>query len=564
MIEACARWDASLSARQLILSLLGLLTVFVALSLLSRDYPMLGMGLAGLLLGGTALFFPRLGLSSLLMVAPIQGLWGISRQDMPLLIGSIMAAINLRHMTAWLSFPRPWQGGAGSTLLVIFAAFIVLYVLRGLLSLPDMPPMQSHMAGREALFLILLLGVSLAVRERCQNTNGDALRLGLLGAIALALGLTLAFDIIAVYFPALSLQLGLLPNWEGLRLAGLHANPNATAKFIIGGLLFAVAASWRFRGLDGEPKADVGRLWLSLAVVGAIGCAISVGATLSKASLLGGMAALGLVAVPFWLARRRRAALVALLSAVCVLGMALGFDAVLALGLAKQTNLRRLQAEKIVIKPPPLAAGAASHQALSLSQKMAQNLRLSQSSEMILASPNESGIPKRHSEIYRNIQGTIEYRPRECGLGCTGQRDRLWKTGLLVLTDHWGLGIGPAAWPSEFQDRLHFPFDTPHNVILELWGGFGLPGLAVYATLVMVMLRIVKQAFGGLPLGSTAATVYTRGAVMFALSIMVSEWFDPAKFFTMNPHALWVWPLLSGIVAGAATAQGGSSHQAPP
>jgi hypothetical protein len=559
-----ARWDAKLPAQGIVLCLLGLLAAIIGAGLLGRVQPVVGLAAAGSLFAGTALLFPRLGLALLVMVAPIQGLWGLSRQDMPVLLGVLMLAVNLRHLDAWWRLRHltlwPRHGRHGETLpllLTALAAFIALYLLRGLPALPDMPEAQLRAAVREAAFLILLFGAALATARHCADENGDALRLGLIGAVALALMLTLSFDVVAVYFPAFSRDLHLLPEWQGVRLAGLHANPNATAKFLVAGEAFALAAYWRLSGLDGEPPPDVDGRWPLLALALAMAAAIAIGATLSKASLLGAIAAPMVMAMAFWHTRRRRrrrrAVLAAVLSAVAVLVLALGFDAVLATSLHKQTQERRMEAEHIQPPPPPPApsapAAAKPQNQAGVVERIGRELRIGQSHEMVVQAKPTDTQPVQHSEMYRNIEGNIEYKVRDCaGLGCTGQRDRLWKTGLQVWAEHWLVGIGPAAWPGEYLRRLQFPFDTPHNVLIELGGGFGLAGVAVYALLSLAMLRALPLVFGRCS-GDTAATVYARGTLLFAWAILITEWVDPAKFFTMSPHALWLWPLLAGATA---------------
>lgn len=552
MIACFDRWDAVPRSR--LPSLLGVLAALIALSLLARLEPPLALVLIGALLAGTAMLLPRLGLALLVMMAPIQGLLGISRQEMPMLLALLMAAVNLRHLADWRRLPEDWRRGSLSQPLKIFALFILFYLLRGLVSLPVMSDERLQAFGREGAFLVLLFGVALAARRRCWGEGGDALRLSMMAALALSLGLTLLFDGVAVYAPSWSLDLGLLPSWQGLRLAGLHANPNATAKFLLAGLSFALAASWRFGGFDGEAAPPNSRRWLGLSLAAAMICAVAVGATLSKSSLLGGVVALGLVTALFWHLRRRPAALTALLSGLGLLVLALGFDAALALGLGEWTVHRRFEAEHIVRPlPPPPPPGAEAPRKPDLVARIGRELRMAQSHDMTLVKPlpRPDGSPAKlasaHSEMYRNMDGVIEYKERDCGLGCTGQRDRLWKAGLTVVGEHWLLGIGPAAWPEAFMERLQFPFDTPHNVLLEIWGGFGLAGLALYGALAVALLRQLKAAFQG-SFASRAAAIHARGTMMFVLVIMVSEWVDPCKLLTMNPHALWLWPLLAGIV----------------
>jgi len=41
------------------------------------------------------------------------------------------------------------------------------------------------------------------------------------------------------------------------------------------------------------------------------------------------------------------------------------------------------------------------------------------------------------------------------------------------------------------------------------------------------------------------APPFVVGCSLYAISILVTELFEPAKFFAISPHAIWIWTLLA-------------------
>lgn len=547
MMRQLTHWDTSLSIRGMLAALTVLMAAIIALAALGLVQADLAFALTGALFATTALAFPRLGLALVVMVAPIQGLWGLSRADMPLLLGTLMAAVNLRHVGLWLRLlrPRPWADLP--PLLVVLAAFTLLFVIWSLTGLPAMEPAQTKSTLMGCAFVVLLLGAAIAVAHHCGGTHGNAMRLGLIGAVVLALALTLSVDVVAVYFPELSKRLALVPEWPGLRLAGLHANPNATAKYLLAGLAFAVAISWRLSqrsepartASTGFPKGA-----LVVAVLIATISAIAIGATSSKSSFIAAVLAPMAAAVAFW-PRSKRAFITATASAVAIAVLILGYNVVLATGLATWTARQHFAVEQITPPEP-------KKQPSDITESLRTQMRVARSHEMVIEAPPEDK-PQDHSQIYRNIDGKIKYSESKCeSLACTGQRDRLWSTGIAIWRDNWIFGIGPTLWPDEYLQRAKFPFDSPHNILIEMGAGFGLAGLALYGAFVVVMWRLWRTTFSQ-PGANPTQTIFNQGAVLFAIALMATEWVDPAKFFAINPHALWLWLLLAGTIQAHAT-----------
>jgi O-antigen ligase len=147
--------------------------------------------------------------------------------------------------------------------------------------------------------------------------------------------------------------------------------------------------------------------------------------------------------------------------------------------------------------------------------------------------------------MYRNIEGQIVYTARDCGVGCTGQRDRLWSGGLTILRENWLFGVGLVGWPGAFLASAGFPFDSPHDALIEIWGGHGIAGLLVYLAFAYLLLRTCLAAPSPRLDGSEA--VFAEAVRLFALTIFLSEFVDPVKFLAANPHAVWLWVLLAAL-----------------
>jgi hypothetical protein len=128
---------------------------------------------------------------------------------------------------------------------------------------------------------------------------------------------------------------------------------------------------------------------------------------------------------------------------------------------------------------------------------------------------------------------------RDCGISCTGQRDILWKAGLETVRDHWLWGVGFGGLKGELMARLEYPFDSPHSAVLELWGEFGIAGAVLYFSLALLIIRRARAVV------VVNALPFVIGCSLYAISILITELFEPAKFFAMSPHAIWIWTLLA-------------------
>jgi hypothetical protein len=139
--------------------------------------------------------------------------------------------------------------------------------------------------------------------------------------------------------------------------------------------------------------------------------------------------------------------------------------------------------------------------------------------------------------------GDMEVTPRNCHLWCTGQRDLIWKAGFQVVEQHWLAGIGFGAWKTVLQEKLGFPFDHPHSGLLEVWGEFGILGFAMYMTFIVLLFVRARYALSA---NVTGFKKWLLVAIsMTAIAFLGNELVDDTKFFSISPHAIWIWPLLA-------------------
>jgi hypothetical protein len=533
-LSIAGNFDGRLSARGYAAALGGILLTFLTIVALAHVAHAFALIALIVLLGASCFALPRLGIATLVMLIPVQGLAAVGRADMPYVIATLLIAVNVRHPNMLRASPLR----ALPPVLLVFAAFLVLYALRMLFGAPAMSAEQLAASIREFTYLLLVCGAALSTLHYCRAPNGDDLRAGLLVALAYGLSLTLAVDTAAVYFPRLSDTLGLVEAWPGLRLAGLHINPNATAKFCVAGIALVSAALSVALGNGAQRKyAPYG--------VGALALmAAALAATQSKATLVGLLVAYA-VAISILSWHRRFATAALLMSIACaVVLVGAAYEATLASGMAE-----RIEANALGLDVPPQPA-AQPREKPGVAAILARQLRVSESYEMkVKAAPPRIPDKAAHanSAMYRNIDGKIEYLRRDCGWKCAGQRDRLWRVAWETVARHWLLGIGPNGWPEQYLAELRFPFDSPHNGVLELWGGFGLPGLAVYFALIGAVLWMLPAAFTAPQ--APFARFYGVTTLLFATALLLAEAFDPVKYLTLNPHAVWLWILLAGLPA---------------
>jgi O-antigen ligase/polysaccharide polymerase Wzy-like membrane protein len=467
------------------------------------------------LLAIVALAAPSLGILLVVFCTPIRSIFDLPQAGMQIVLASGLVAVTLRHLPLFVAFLRERR----PRLLLVLAAFILVYVLRSVLELLQHPDANARAIAQEAVFYIAMLGVALAAHAHATDRGFTA---ALLTAAGSAILLTIAIDAVNTYFPALGTALDLLKGLPAARFSGLHVNPNATGKYLMMGTFLAAALLVAARS----------RAVASVAVLGLVATTLCFSATYSKSTLLASAGALGL-----WLAvvtgRRdwRPAGRILAVLAIVLISIGTWYLALSphAERLALRNFLEFKNREPASLNPPAPPT--------TLARRLEEEMRIGRSYSMTVEQPPANA--PANSEMYRNVPGRIVYSQRDCGWECTGQRDRLWGTGLDIVRAHWLIGIGPHRWIPEYQARLSFPFDSPHNVLLEMWGGYGIVGVALYLVLLAVLLRQLARSVT-LPL-SAPAFILVITTALYIVALLIVELVDPAMFMAMNPHAIWIW-----------------------
>lgn len=506
---------ADLSPAERAAALLGCCALFLVLAWSSQFGIRMATAVCAALLVLVALLLPRLGILLVVFCTPIRSIFDLPQESMQIVLGSGMAAVTLRHLPLLPRFIRERR----PTLLLVLAAFIVLFAARTALELLQYPAGNLAAIAREAAFYVAVLGVALAAYSHAAERGFAA---ALLTAAGFVLVLTMAVDTINTYFPVIGNATGLLTGAPSIRFAGLHVNPNATGKYLLFGTLISTAVLLAARS----------RLAMVLAVVGIVATAICFSATSSKNALLAVTGALlAYLVVTAWRRQWRRAA--EMLAVTALVFATIGTWYVVLAPYAERLALRNvLEARKL-----PKGALERPIPQMPVMRQIEEELRIGRSYSMTVEKPSET--QPANSEMYRNIPGKITYTARDCGWRCTGQRDLLWGSALAIIADHWLIGIGPHRWLPEYQARLGFPFDTPHEVWLELWGGYGLAGLALQGVLVFLLAQQVLRC---LRVSSDAAGfIFLQSTALYMVAMLLAELVDPAQFLAMNPHAIWLW-----------------------
>ena len=136
----------------------------------------------------------------------------------------------------------------------------------------------------------------------------------------------------------------------------------------------------------------------------------------------------------------------------------------------------------------------------------------------------------------------------------------LYRNSLYLLRDYPFTGIGPGDTFALVYSRYQLLIDVPflyyaHNLLLSVWLGLGLPGLAGLVWLVVAFYRFVARVERAEPAGA-GATLF-RGAWLGMTATLVHGLVDSAQF----SGAYWTMPLLFAL-PGLAVATG--SRFAPP
>lgn len=453
---------------------------------------------------------PLAGWALTIFVIPFQNLFNLSDTDyyhvlMPLLLIAVAQAIALAAKHRLYRSPL-------FLVLLSFTALVWLHELTDGASLREM----AHGA------LILSLGAVYLVSRyfSAQPYGLAAMRTAMIASPLLAALLTALF--LYVPLPGLISFHGEITN---LRLAGVVHNPNALGKLLMFSLVLLVCNA-AFR-----PKT--GRWTLLLAAV----LAMPIAATFAKSVMVACVVTLffALLFLDHIAENKRRywrfPAAIAMGWITWILIFAPWVEQHAAYQWAEQTKASvcyYIHGDRPKSCPPDTETLAKGAQPLA--EDTLRDFRLDGSAEMT------------------QKDGKIEYKKRDSKVMQTGQRDRTWGAGLAVLRDHYLWGIGDSSqWKKYMQQLLGFPFDSPHNVLLEIGGGYGLLGLALYLSAITFFVQnYLSIRRMGLQPDQRAAN---ESIFWCGVAIFIVEMLDVATIFGATMHAIWFW-VLAGMQSG--------------
>jgi hypothetical protein len=530
----------------------GLIFLLISLLMLPAALPATGLWPAVILIALTTMIAPAYGFALGIFIAPFQQFGVLGVDQFHLLKGICWSLIAIRLLT---TTRKPDFASLTSSPITIFlAAFVLLVAVHNAL------PFTSRYYILDVGFVttICVITGTLAASNRLSL---EVLTLTIISIFASVI-FSAAFDYVLIYLPLPEISpLGSGLPTDKLRLGGLHANPNATAKFILAAICLL---SGRLMLASKAPNyGSVSLQWSLLCILG-----LSLAATAAKSAIIAFIAALSITCLISLFVqspprsiryRPNKFYVIAIVKVLCLFALLIVvWVTAIAPPIKRHAAKAWLETGRLVSRPDleeiaginkvsdkskanieASKKGAAASGGSSVSDAFINELRIGKSFQLNAEVAPGSSLESPLKSDLRREKAT----ERDCGLMCTGQRDLLWSAGWSTVREHWLWGIGYGGWKAALDKKLGYPFDSPHIGLLEIWGEFGLAGAFLYLGFIMfvlhrmwVILRIEANR------GHKAFMI---GCSLFAVSIMITELFEPQKFFAMAPHSIWIWSLLA-------------------
>ncbi len=128
----------------------------------------------------------------------------------------------------------------------------------------------------------------------------------------------------------------------------------------------------------------------------------------------------------------------------------------------------------------------------------------------------------------------------------TGQRLILWKAGISTIERDWLMGIGSPNWPkvlSEYKET------SPHNGLLEVWGGLGIAGLLLYLSVPVALFLSVKNNW--------VNNIFSLISMAVLVFYLVREQFDVSDIYSFTINGLLFWSLIGLMFVGSTIVDSG-------
>jgi hypothetical protein len=490
---------------------------FVGLAALSYWNPMLAVGAVLAWSAIVIVRWPVIGWALTIFAVPLQNLFALSSAD----FGRIRAILLLLLMVRMLSLAAKRQTYRSPMLWFLLAFGVLVWA-------HDIALGSSVMLlARDIVFFLALGAVYVISREFCAQARGMALAHA---AIILSALVSAAFTALFLYVPLPDL-IFYHQSLDNLRLFGVQDNPNALAKFLMLALLLLVCVAIF--------KPHLGRRAIPLVFVTA-----SLLAATSTRSVVVALAATLFVLFPLLNRRFGRASSFWAILSLVVLGYT-------AWMLGAAPWVERHAAEQWTAHEEwglcyYLSDASSAHNPCGLQGPAVQRTAPHVLGQIWSAVAKE--LRMRGSYAMRKVNDKTVYDRRAFSPWQIGQRDRTWDGGLKVVAAHWAWGIGgPKQWAQFMQEILDYPFDSPHNALLEVTGGYGVLGLLLYLSVVGFFIR------NYLSMRTLAREPWQRLAnewtFLAGVAVFVVEMTDVLTVFGITIHAIWFW-VIAGLQAG--------------
>ena len=415
----------------------------------------------------------------------------------------------------------------------------VIWLIAGFVSLAVLHSLQNNIDPKDIILTALYLsslGLVYLISLHLSTTSVGVKLIGIAIASSAIFCAVITFLFLFVPIPNVIAYHGELDN---LRLAGVQDNPNAMAKFLAVALMIMIANA----SLNPKPP-----IWLMIIVTA---CGVLLAATGTKSAILGiTIALLGATLIGNrkhiflkHLAMTLSLATFAYFAWVFAIAPIANYHAAMQWVARKEYNLnyyiknnpRNLMGvETSNIKPTN--SSIVPYKLEKLLHNKIQDVR------------NTARLDQQYKMDFKN--GKITYTSRQASLLTIGQRDRTLKGGLEIIKRHWLWGIGNAErWQVNMQELIGYPFDSPHNSILEVWGSYGIAGLVMYIIMIYFFIRnFIHLRNGNLVSWQAVANEWTFMAGATFLGI---ELIDTLTLFAQTIHSITLWSILGaqqGIV----------------
>jgi len=482
--------------------------------------------------GAVILKAPRIGIALVVFVAPVENLFALDSELFGRIRSILLVLIALR-MFAALKVSR-------APILWLLAGFAVLVVAHSL---------QGDAGTKQVVWLMLFFLSLGAVYSLCRHFGTDRSGATLIQVALCATAMFCGAVSFLFLFTASPALVDFQRTLDNLRLFGVQSNPNALAKYLAVALIIML--------VDASLRRAAG-LWLKVCIAG---CGVLLAATGTKSAVLGVVCAVIAAALigNRRLVASRRFAVVAALAATGYLAWLLALGPIILRHAAGEWVAQNQTNVCYYLDSDPTYMGSCRPGGGSLAQSnqsksVQSGGQVAQLMQYVLK--RELRIDAQIAMHDRN--GTTTYTPRTFGLLKIGQRDRTWEGGLKIIAQHWWWGIGGShEWAAWMQRTVGYPFDSPHNAILETLGGYGVLGLALYLAVIAVFIRnYVGLRNRGLTGWLREANEWTfmAGIVIFAIEMV-----DVLTVFGVTIHALMAW-MIFGTQAGIVDAAASEGH----